>query len=365
MRSELKYRIAMLAALGSLTTGAVAQQSSSLTIFGLVDLSVQHLRSGDGSPLSGANLTRLADGTVYGPGSRWGIRVSEDLGSGLRAAALLESGFLADTGALGQGGRSFGRQAFLSLSSPAAGELRMGRQYMLHDETQALSNPAGNTTVLNPGSVYTLRTGTIPLFIDAPRIDNALHYLSPTFGGFRLQGMVALGEGTQDRYQGLRASYGQGPLNLAATYEQSKAIARPAGGPSNVNKIFECGANYDFGLFKLFGGFQRGTDLTTGIGTQIGNLTLPGMSGPATELKAVNIGASKQLGAANLMANYTRSRFSGASGETVAVGRFGLGATYAFSKLTSVYGAFALATGDLKEHASEKQIFQLGLRKAF
>jgi len=360
-----RQRFAMLAALGGLATAAAAQQAPAVTIFGLVDLSVQHLRSGNRSLLNGENQTRLHDGTAYGPGSRWGIRVSEDLGSGLRAGALLESGFLADTGVLAQGGRSFGRQAFLSLSSSAAGELRMGRQYALHDETQAITNPGGNTTVLNPGGVYTLRTGTIPLFIDAPRLDNTLHYLSPIFGGLRLQGMVALGEGTQDRYQGLKMSYGRGPVNLAASYEQSKASSRPAGAPSSVNKILELGANYDVGPLKLYAGFQRSRDLTTGIGTQIGTLTLPGLPGPATELKAVNVGASTQLGATYVMANFTRSRFGNASGADVSIGRYGLGALYSFSKLTSLYAAFAVATGDLKEHVSEKQIFQLGLRKAF
>src|SRR5437763_15267758 len=79
-----------LAALATLATGAAAQTSSTtVTIYGLVDLSVQHLRSGDRSPFAGQNQTRLADGVIYGPGSRWGLRVSEDLGGGLSARALL------------------------------------------------------------------------------------------------------------------------------------------------------------------------------------------------------------------------------------------------------------------------------------
>jgi general bacterial porin, GBP family len=359
-------RITLLAALAGLATGAFAQQTPTVTIFGLVDLGVHHLRSGDNSPLKGQNLTRLSDGVVYGPGSRWGIRVSEDLGSGLTVGAVLESGFSADTGALGQGGRAFGRQSFISVASKSVGELRLGRQYILHDETQAFTNPAGNTTVLNPGGIYTLSTGTFPLFIDAPRVDNALHYLSPIFGGVRVQGMVALSEGTQDRYQGLKASYAQGPLNVAAVYEQSKAVTGvSASGSSTVNKIFEAGANYDFGAFKLFGGVQRGKDLTTGLGTQIGTLSFPGLTGAATEVKAWNLGASMPLGVATVMANVTRSSFSNATGQEVSVGRYGLGASYAFSKQTLVYSAFAIAAGDLKDHIVEKQIFQVGLRKAF
>src|SRR5689334_4420243 len=61
--------------------------------------------------------------------SRWGLRGSEDLGSGLKAAFVLESGFSPDTGVSLQGGRLFGRQAFVSLASAGAGEIRLGRQY--------------------------------------------------------------------------------------------------------------------------------------------------------------------------------------------------------------------------------------------
>ena len=359
----MKKSLLVLVGLGAFASAAFAQ--SSVTLFGLVDLGIHHLRSGDLSALKGESLTRVSDGVVYGPGSRWGIRVKEDLGSDVTAAVLLESGFSADTGTLGQGGRAFGRQAFISVASATAGELRLGRQYVLHDETQAVTNPGGNTTVLNPGGAYTLPTGTFPLFIDAPRIDNTLHYLSPIFGGFRLQAMVGLGEGTQDRYQGVKASYAKGPLVVAASYEQSDALTPSPGGPSTVNKILEAGGNYDFGPFKLFGGFQQGKNLTNGVGTQIGTLTMPGLSGPANQLKAATLGTSMPLGAANLMVNYTRSRFGDASGQDVSIGRFGMGVTYAFSKQTSIYGAFAIASGDLKDDINEKQIVQFGLRKAF
>jgi predicted porin len=93
--------VATVAALAGLATGAAAQ--SSAVLFGLVDLSAQYLRSGDRSALGGAHTTRLADGVIYGPGSRWGIRATEDLGGGAVAFVLLEAGFSADTGTLGQG----------------------------------------------------------------------------------------------------------------------------------------------------------------------------------------------------------------------------------------------------------------------
>jgi predicted porin len=332
--------------------------------------------------LAGQSLNRLADGGVTGPGSRWGLRVSEDLGSGLKANVVLESGFSADTGVSSQGGRLFGRQASVSLASSSLGELRLGRQYILHDEVMQLNNPFVNTLILYPGAVVvTLPTGTIQMFVDAPRIDNAVHYISPTFGGFRAQAMVAPGEGLVDRYQGLKGSYANGPLNLALSYEQSKARVGTAGvsaAGDTVNKIWEVGGNYDFGAFKLFAGYQNGKDLTPGssgivtapaaaggVGTQLATLTLPGLTGPATKLKAYTVGASMPVGAATIGVNYTRSQFENAAGADRTLGRIGLGATYSLSKQTTVYSAIGVHNGDLKEFMNEKTLFQVGLRKAF
>lgn len=230
-----------------------------------------------------------------------------------------------------------------------------------------LTNYVGSITPLNPGTAWTLNTGAVQLFIDAPRVDNAIHYMSPIFGGFRVQGMVALGENVMDRYGGIKASYANGPLNLAAVYEQSKASAPPAGGKDTVNKIFEVGGNYNFGAFALHGGYQRGRDLTTGPRSQIqiGTLTLPGLPGPATELSAYTIGVGAPVGAAQLSTQYTQTRFSSASGASISTGRLGFNATYFLSKRTAVYGTASFMTGDLRDDVNEKQLYQLGLRHSF
>ncbi|MET5021216.1 porin, partial [Burkholderia pseudomallei] len=50
--------------------------------------------------------------------SRWGLRGVEDLGGGYRALFALESGFNLRGGELGQGGRQYGRQAYVGLRAP-------------------------------------------------------------------------------------------------------------------------------------------------------------------------------------------------------------------------------------------------------
>lgn len=378
----MKKSLIALAALGAFAGAASAQ--SSVTLYGQIDLSYQYIKSGDATTLgAGADqsINKLADGADFGPGSRWGLRVSEDLGSGLRANVILESGINSDTGA-GRGDL-FGRQAFVSLASTAAGEVRLGRQYTLHDEVQALNNPFGNATVLNPGAggfgntAGTLASVTpntrIPLFIDAVRQNNAIQYISPSFGGFRLQGMIALDEKSSDRYTGLKGVYAQGPLNVALSYEQSKnKDALPAGSSSGtVNKIWSLGGNYDFGMVKVFGGYQQGKDLTSGTqatspGTQA-SFAIPAVGGAAftaNELKAFTVGALVPVGAFSIGANYTKAKYElGSTDRDLA--KAGVVVQYALSKSTSVYTGYAQALGDLKEAVLEKQVFQLGLRKAF
>src|SRR5659263_153100 len=119
----MKKSLVALATLSAIAGAAQAQ--SNVTLYGLLDVNLSHYSVGDKS--SASNKTVMQDGVTNGlNGSRWGIRTKEDLGGGLNAGAVLESGFNVDTGASGQGGLLFGRQVFVSLNSATAGELRLG-----------------------------------------------------------------------------------------------------------------------------------------------------------------------------------------------------------------------------------------------
>ncbi|NML13461.1 porin [Azohydromonas caseinilytica] len=363
----MKKSLIALATLGAFAGAASAQ--SSVTLYGLVDLSVQHVKSGEDSPFAGAKTTRLSDGTAYGPGSRWGLRVSEDLGSGLKANVVLESGFGADDGRSQQSSRLFGRQAFVSLASTTLGEVRLGRQYTLHDETLSVGNPFGNTTVLNPGTYFNIGgaslanpTGaaSVPLFIDNVRVDNAVQYISPSFAGFRVQGMVAAGEGTADRYQGLKGVYANGPLNVALSYEFGKRFTDD----ENVNKLLTLSANYDFGVVKVFAGAQRLKDPSFSAGNTLGLGSIGGAT-DIDKLTSYTVGASVPFGAVTVGANYSRAKYDIIGGGDETIGKFGVVGQYSLSKLTTVYAGYAQATGDAKNDVNEKRVFQVGLRKAF
>jgi len=98
------------AALLSLTAHA---QSSSVTMYGIVDTFVQGARAEN-------SLSRVQSGGLSG--SRLGFRGTDDLGSGLYGIYTLEAGINTDDGTSGQGGALFGRQVFVGLKSDGFGQ---------------------------------------------------------------------------------------------------------------------------------------------------------------------------------------------------------------------------------------------------
>lgn len=352
----------LLAAAG-IGLACAAHAQSSTTLYGLIDLNVTHFRAG--APAGGATTTAMTDGTSTGlNGSRWGIRAVEDLGGGLRAGAVAEAGVLANSGASAQGGRAFGRQIFVWLASDGIGELRLGRQYSMHDRQQGQSNPFSNGLWLNPGFGVTNMGKGLPQFIDAPRIDSMVQYLPPEIGGLSANVAYAPGANVNDTYYGLAASYATGPVYAGITHEWNTDVKSH----DRTNKVTQVVGNYDFGVIKLLAGAQRAEHLTTSPGNvgALTNLTVTGATSfTATKLNAYTIGIAIPVGQLLLGPNFTRTKYVSAAGQSQTLGRLGLGVTYALSKKTFIYTSVATATGDLKGYVTQGREFQLGLRHAF
>jgi predicted porin len=173
--------IAMLA-----LCGAAQAQSSNVTLYGLVDTGVEYLnQTGPGKQ----SLVRMPDLTATAP-SRFGLRGVEDLGGGLKASFVLESGIAIDSGALNYGGRLFGRQANMSLSN-ANWTLTLGRQYDMTFHAMI------DTDIMGP-NIYAV--SDLDSYLPNTRTDNAV-------------GMIG-------RF---------GPLSFGATYSLGRDAAGPAG----------------------------------------------------------------------------------------------------------------------------------------
>lgn len=109
-------------ACAALACSAAAQAQHGVEVYGSIDLAVGWI-----DDVRGSSLKRLDSGSLYA--NRLGFRGREDLGGGLAALYVLESGFNADDGTSTLGGRTFGRQSFVGLSHPTWGTLTLGRQY--------------------------------------------------------------------------------------------------------------------------------------------------------------------------------------------------------------------------------------------
>ena len=165
-----------------LATTAQAQQASSVTMYGSVDAAVEHLTNAGSD---GATLTRVPGLTGGSAPSRLGFRGSEDLGGGLRAVFTLEEGIAVDTGALNQGGRAFGRQAFVGLSAPW-GTVSLGRQYSMLFWSQL------DADILGPAM---FGSGSLDSYLPNARVDNAIAYRG-TFSGLTVGATYSLGRDT-------------------------------------------------------------------------------------------------------------------------------------------------------------------------
>ena len=100
-----KMRVLSAAMLGCVSSLAMAQSTtgtSSVTIYGLMDIGINHVT---GAP--GGSVTSITSGNMEG--SRLGFKGNEDLGGGYRAIFTLESRIEADTGALSNRPISGGR----------------------------------------------------------------------------------------------------------------------------------------------------------------------------------------------------------------------------------------------------------------
>jgi GBP family porin len=358
-----------LALLGAFAGAASAQ---TVTLYGRASVTAVAESGGDRSLLGDDTIYRLRDGgeaTGKG-GSRWGLRVKEDLGGGLSANAVLESGFNLDDGTSRQGGRLFGRQAYVGLDHKSLGEIRLGRHLTATRGVLNEIDPSGNgelklyaSRAISAGTGFTSPgTGALVLFTDlGGRVDNSLTYLSPKWGGLQVIGQVGAGEGpTAARYQSLALAYGAGRLRLGLSYEAYDGFGE------TYNETITFGGNIDIGIARLHAGVQRTSD----AGTQT---AIFGASQNFNDRNAYLVGAVVPLGRAELKVSYASSDFerdggnyAGTSSNELDLTKLGVSLHYNLSKRTSVFTGANLYGGDLDDYlVVKRELMLFGLAHAF
>ncbi|MBC8724721.1 porin [Paraburkholderia sp. 31.1] len=230
-----------------------AHAQSSVTLYGIVDSGVTYVTHAVTS--QGSSGTQVALGTGNRLNSRWGFTGKEDLGGGLRAIFTLESGMSMNTGALQQGGRLFGRQAFVGLESDRYGAMMLGRQMTPMYRYFLALDPLGYSS-------YGLSAQDAQF---VGRADNAVSYLGHV-GPFELNALYSLGYDAVTynvpvagsfrvgKQYDIGGRYVQGPLNLTFVYEQRQGSAIASSGDSE--RRYVAGGSYQIGKATLYGGYE-------------------------------------------------------------------------------------------------------------
>ncbi len=233
-------------------------QAADVTLYGLVDygFSLQHR-----TPVQGESDTTFKMNSGMNSGSRFGMKGTEDLGNGMKVGFVLENGFSADSGAMGQDGRIFGREASLTLSGDF-GQVSFGRlgPVVGGNGTYALFGAAVSPFSCGWGDVGGHLQVTA---LGYEFIDNTINYRTPNFGGFDVTAQYSLGtdaknygegvEGktTVERMGAIAARYRAAGLMVVAGVETIN-WAQPAAGDTKLDDAMSLNlaGTYDFGVMK-------------------------------------------------------------------------------------------------------------------
>lgn len=193
-------------AVGALATSAQVHAESSVTLYGLIDDSVQyvHNTAGQSSQIS------LQSGNVSV--TKWGLKGSEDLGGGLQTVFKLESGFDVNSGVMA--GSGFNRQSYVGIKSDSFGLLTVGRQYDAVEDLVISVQP-------NDYLYYFTAPGDVDNADGAARVNSAVKWTSPVWEGIQMEGTYSFG--------GVAGSTGSGQSYSAAVAYESGTLKMAAG----------------------------------------------------------------------------------------------------------------------------------------
>ncbi|GIZ51766.1 porin [Noviherbaspirillum aridicola] len=308
----------------------LAHAQTNVTIYGIADAGVEFLTNAGGDD---DNVFRMSSGNLSG--SRIGFRGTEDIGGGLKGVFLLENGFDIDTGALGQNGRLFGRQAYVGLQGDF-GAITLGRQQNALYDVIIKYDPMAFASRYSALSHDPLFTG---------RADNAIKYTG-NFGPVIATAFYSFGRNADgevpgstkvSRNVGAGVAYASGPFGVGFAYDQFQGNTVATAGDSA--RRMAVGGSYEMGPVKGFVGYRWLKDELVAAGT------------PNVRSNMYWVGASWDASPALKLTGvvyHTDRRDSGADPTSLV-----LSADYALSKRTDVY----LTVG----HARNKSGSNLGL----
>jgi predicted porin len=327
-------------------TSEQASAQSSITLYGVADVSVRYLTN---SNAKNDGRLFMTNGAITN--SRWGLRGSEDLGGGLKAIFDLESGINLQDGSASDSQRLFNRNAYVGLSSQY-GTLTLGRQ------KTPLFDLLGDTyDPLTVGNYF--ENSWLPGALGAGLYaDNAIKYTG-TYKGLTMAAMYSFGTNSESTgaggfsgqvpghlgagsMYGFTLSYVAGPLSVAGGVQQNSDNS------NHKQTIFNANAVYAFSTAKVYVGYLHSKDDTGFVDSALAQQTLvPGvdiLKGSGRVDNGPFAGVTWQATPALTLTG--AAYYDHMSNAAIGNGQLGSGnrytlvalAEYALSKRTEVYG---------------------------
>ena len=301
----MKKHIVAAAALGMF--GIAAHAQSSVTLYGIIDAGITYANK-VAVPGGHDSLVKYGDGVAQG--SRWGLRGTEDLGGGLKAIFVLESGFNSGDGTLGQGGALFGRQAYVGLAKNEYGSLTFGRQYSFSTDYLGGSYTMGSQT---PAGNYAYHINDLDQ-LTSSRINNAVKFGSANFYGLTFGAMYGFSNSTNFA--------GSPTTGTGATAVQGSSSA------------YSFGLNYaqgPLGIGAAYTKLRYPNAATPAFSVSIANVNTLGLH----DLETYGVGARYSIAAAVIWANWTHTMFHQITTGSSTLNNYEIGGKYTFTPALS------------------------------
>lgn len=339
----MQKKLIAVAVLGACVAGSAF--AANVDVYGRIDTGLSYVHY-DETGLSDAKDTLSLDSGMSS-GNRWGLKGSEDLGNGYQVGFVLESGFDADTGALGAGG-IFGREATLRVSGPF-GSIYAGRMGRIGSDAGSVGFYAGSVSPFGSGWGKMAGHFAVTANYDS-RYNNALAYVSPKVGPVTVYAQYTMGNTTEnesgdDRLFSLGAQADFGALQVLGLVEylNKKSVADTTvydDSQYDDSYTINLGGSYDFSVAKVFlaGQYFKAAPNYAGMKANVeGEEWRYSFDG-----FGVNVGATAPIGAGQFLvsAGYgkgdlnidTKDAKRSADAYIIQVGY-----TYPFSKRTNLY----------------------------
>jgi general bacterial porin, GBP family len=295
----MKKQLLALAVAGAIAAPAMAQN---VTVYGTLDFGIGNKET------SGANVTNSKDDDNLGS-SVFGFKVTEDLGGGLKAMAVLESGIMTGNGNTDDHATiMFDEKSFIELSK-GDNAFSFGRQSTAFDNHKSYANMGAN-----------LFTDT-----DATLNQTAVVAAGTTSLSTKIAGV------------GIQVTYSDGSDTIEATSESIASYALTY----SINGV-------DLAYATATDNLRR-TEQTFNVGTKFGALELRGQvmrhvekDTASVDARLLKVGAKYSMGAIDLLGSYQRLNTEVANKDETGTGAM---VVYNLSKRTSTYVGYNKRSG--------------------